>query len=79
MLPRMLHLFLSSLLFFSPISGASVTAGVPFIFKAGKNLDSRKSEIRVQFKDVPGDIFECKSSCAGQQRNVGSYTQCWVV
>jgi glucose-6-phosphate 1-dehydrogenase len=25
--------------------------------KAGKALNSRKAEIRVQFKDVPGDIF----------------------
>lgn len=31
--------------------------GVPFIMKAGKALNSRKAEIRVQFKDVPGDIF----------------------
>lgn len=34
--------------------------GVPFIMKAGKALNSRKAEIRVQFKDVPGDIFRCK-------------------
>jgi glucose-6-phosphate 1-dehydrogenase len=34
--------------------------GVPFIMKAGKSLDTRKAEIRVQFKDVPGDIFKCK-------------------
>ncbi|KAJ7565443.1 hypothetical protein O6H91_02G061300 [Diphasiastrum complanatum] len=34
--------------------------GVPFILKAGKALDSRKAEIRVQFKDTPGDIFKCK-------------------
>jgi len=34
--------------------------GVPFILKAGKALSSRKAEIRVQFKDVPGDIFKCK-------------------
>nr|GMC97373.1 glucose-6-phosphate 1-dehydrogenase, cytoplasmic isoform [Ipomoea batatas] len=33
---------------------------VPFILKAGKALNSRKAEIRVQFKDVPGDIFKCK-------------------
>lgn len=32
-------------------------SGVPFIVKAGKALNSRKAEIRVQFKDVPGDIF----------------------
>ncbi|KAH1038987.1 hypothetical protein J1N35_040730 [Gossypium stocksii] len=34
--------------------------GVPFILKAGKALNSRKAEIRVQFKDVPGDIFKCE-------------------
>lgn len=32
---------------------------MPFILKAGKALNSRKAEIRVQFKDVPGDIFRC--------------------
>eukprot|EP01018_Ginkgo_biloba_P022647 Gb_26174 [translate_table: standard] len=33
--------------------------GVPFILKAGKALNSRKADIRVQFKDVPGDILKC--------------------
>ncbi|KAF7801552.1 glucose-6-phosphate 1-dehydrogenase, cytoplasmic isoform [Senna tora] len=33
--------------------------GVPFIIKAGKALNSRKADIRVQFKDVPGDIYKC--------------------
>jgi glucose-6-phosphate 1-dehydrogenase len=41
--------------------------GVPFIMKAGKALDSRKAEIRVQFKDVPGDIFKCEISVARRQ------------
>ncbi|CAI0457274.1 unnamed protein product [Linum tenue] len=36
--------------------------GVPFILKAGKALSSKKADIRVQFKDVPGDIFNCMSS-----------------
>ncbi|KAK6128286.1 hypothetical protein DH2020_037969 [Rehmannia glutinosa] len=31
-----------------------LAVGVPFILKAGKALSSRKAEIRVQFKDVPG-------------------------
>eukprot|EP01134_Creolimax_fragrantissima_P006738 CFRG6738T1 len=31
--------------------------GVPFIMKAGKALDERKADIRIQFKDPPGDIF----------------------
>lgn len=34
--------------------------GVPFIVKAGKALDAKKVEIRVQFRDTPGDIFNCK-------------------
>ncbi|RAL46917.1 unnamed protein product [Cuscuta campestris] len=34
--------------------------GVPFILKAGKALNSRKAEIRIQFKEVPGDIFRCQ-------------------
>ncbi len=44
-----------------------LAAGVPFIMKAGKALDSRKAEIRVQFKDVPGDIFKCEISVARRQ------------
>eukprot|EP00897_Mesotaenium_endlicherianum_P004392 jgi/Mesen1/3981/ME000210S03216 len=32
--------------------------GVPFIVKAGKALDARKAEIRVQFRDTPGHIFQ---------------------
>ncbi|CAH0726560.1 unnamed protein product, partial [Brenthis ino] len=31
--------------------------GVPFILRCGKALNERKAEVRVQFKDVPGDIF----------------------
>jgi glucose-6-phosphate 1-dehydrogenase len=34
--------------------------GVPFILRAGKCLDQRKAEVRIQFKDVAGDIFKCK-------------------
>ena len=41
------------------ISTIGLFPGVPFIMKAGKALNSRKAEIRVQFKDVPGDIFKC--------------------
>ena len=36
--------------------------GVPFILKSGKALNERKAEVRIQFKDVPGDIFD--NSCA---------------
>jgi len=31
--------------------------GVPFILKCGKALNERKAEVRIQFRDVPGDIF----------------------
>jgi len=32
-------------------------AGVPFIFKAGKEMEERKAEIRMQFKTAPGADF----------------------
>ena len=31
--------------------------GVPFIFKAGKGMNEKRSEIRVQLKESPGDVF----------------------
>jgi glucose-6-phosphate 1-dehydrogenase len=31
--------------------------GVPFIIKCGKGLDTKKTEIRIQFRDCPGSIF----------------------
>lgn len=31
--------------------------GVPFILRAGKALNERKAEVRIQFKEVAGDIF----------------------
>ncbi|KAH1022974.1 glucose-6-phosphate 1-dehydrogenase isoform X2 [Dendroctonus ponderosae] len=34
--------------------------GVPFILKCGKALNERKAEVRIQFEDVPGDIFDGK-------------------
>ncbi|XP_064632147.1 glucose-6-phosphate 1-dehydrogenase-like isoform X2 [Lineus longissimus] len=37
--------------------------GVPFILRCGKALNERKAEVRIQFRDVPGDIFangECQ-------------------
>ncbi|CAH1998148.1 unnamed protein product [Acanthoscelides obtectus] len=34
--------------------------GVPFVLKCGKALNERKAEVRIQFKDVPGDIFDGK-------------------
>ncbi|RLU24074.1 hypothetical protein DMN91_004283 [Ooceraea biroi] len=32
--------------------------GVPFILRCGKALNERKAEVRVQYQDVPGDIFD---------------------
>lgn len=31
--------------------------GVPFILRCGKALNERKAEVRIQFRDIPGDIF----------------------
>ncbi|XP_068599618.1 glucose-6-phosphate 1-dehydrogenase-like [Brachionichthys hirsutus] len=35
----------------------SCSSGVPFILRCGKALNERKAEVRLQFTDVPGDIF----------------------
>lgn len=34
--------------------------GVPFLLKAGKALSSRRAEIRVQFRHVPGNLYRSK-------------------
>ncbi|XP_069693097.1 glucose-6-phosphate 1-dehydrogenase isoform X2 [Periplaneta americana] len=34
--------------------------GVPFILRCGKALNERKAEVRIQYRDVPGDIFSGK-------------------
>ena len=31
--------------------------GVPFILRSGKALNERKAEVRIQYREVPGDIF----------------------
>ncbi|KAI8806493.1 glucose-6-phosphate dehydrogenase [Cladochytrium replicatum] len=31
--------------------------GVPFILKCGKALENQKAEVRIQFQDVPGNIY----------------------
>lgn len=31
--------------------------GVPFILRCGKAVNERKAEVRIQYRDVPGDIF----------------------
>lgn len=38
-------------------------AGVPFIFKAGKALNERKAEMRIQFKDAPAAEYLFESKC----------------
>ena len=32
--------------------------GVPFILKCGKGLNERKAEVRIQFREVPGGMFD---------------------
>eukprot|EP00742_Colponemidia_sp_Colp-10_P002638 GILJ01002820.1.p1 GENE.GILJ01002820.1~~GILJ01002820.1.p1 ORF type:complete len:496 (-),score=81.60 GILJ01002820.1:179-1666(-) len=36
--------------------------GVPFILKCGKALDNRKTEIRIQLQNVPGNVFGCDTA-----------------
>ena len=36
--------------------------GVPFILRAGKATNERKAEVRIQYRDVPGDIFQGKKN-----------------
>ncbi|CAD5226688.1 unnamed protein product [Bursaphelenchus xylophilus] len=35
--------------------------GIPFILRCGKALNERKAEVRIQYKDVSGDIFKAGS------------------
>lgn len=35
--------------------------GVPFVLRCGKALNERKAEVRIQYQDVPGDIFDGKT------------------
>lgn len=43
--------------------------GVPFLLKAGKALDNRRAEIRVQFRQVPGNVYKSKMSNSLNQSN----------
>jgi glucose-6-phosphate 1-dehydrogenase len=43
-------------------------AGVPFILRCGKALNERKAEVRIQFHDVPGNIFT--STCINRNELV---------
>lgn len=40
----------------------TLLVGVPFVLRCGKALNERKAEVRLQFREVPGDIFhqQCK-------------------
>jgi glucose-6-phosphate 1-dehydrogenase len=39
--------------------------GVPFILKCGKGLNERKAEVRIQFKDRPGGLFQGENESKG--------------
>lgn len=43
--------------FSQPIPSTTLPPGVPYILRCGKALNERKAEVRLQFTDVPGDIF----------------------
>jgi glucose-6-phosphate 1-dehydrogenase len=45
--------------------------GVPFIMKAGKALNERKAEMRVQFKDAPAATFLFQDDCP--RNELGKY------
>lgn len=44
------------------LKSAPPQPGVPFVLRCGKALNERKAEVRLQFRDVSGDIFQqqCK-------------------
>lgn len=44
--------------------------GVPFYLRTGKRLPARKSEIMIQFKDVPHSIFSGKNSALSPNRMI---------
>jgi len=44
--------------------------GVPFIMKAGKALDERKAEVRIQFKEAPAAAFMFDGASCGQNELV---------
>jgi glucose-6-phosphate 1-dehydrogenase len=47
--------------------------GVPFIMKAGKALDERKAEMRIQFKDAPAATFLFQDECP--RNELGKHTE----
>lgn len=60
--PRSLPCSLSPALVGQVLKPAVPPPGVPFILRCGKALNERKAEVRLQFRDVAGDIFQqqCK-------------------
>ncbi|KAI4340634.1 hypothetical protein MLD38_025448 [Melastoma candidum] len=43
--------------------------GVPFLMKAGKALDNRRTEIRVQFRNVPGNLYKGNFTSDAEESN----------
>jgi glucose-6-phosphate 1-dehydrogenase len=54
-------------------------AGVPFILKAGKALDERKGEMRIQFKDAPAATFLFDTKEPPPRNELGEYNRADVV
>jgi len=44
--------------------------GVPFILRAGKAMNEKKAEIRIQFRDVPGGMFEEELTENGEKQKL---------
>ena len=44
--------------------------GVPFLIQAGKGLDAPMTEIRIRFRDVPGNMFCRPDGCPEAGANV---------
>ncbi|CAL4923158.1 unnamed protein product [Urochloa decumbens] len=48
--------------------------GVPFLMKAGKALHTRRAEIRVQFRRVPGNLYRRRSAAGAAGLDVDAAT-----
>jgi glucose-6-phosphate 1-dehydrogenase len=44
--------------------------GVPFLVRAGKGLDERKTEIRIRFREAPGNLFCATGGCPAENELV---------
>jgi glucose-6-phosphate 1-dehydrogenase len=56
-LPGSAHIYICINYFIRVNACSCRWAGVPFVMKAGKALNERKAEIRIQFKDAPASGF----------------------